>query len=157
MDCYGLTRLQGTTRRIRAKKRKISHGTKVLRTAPWSRPVVGYIEWWVAYVSPSPTATATAIFSPNPNQASWGATCCATNLTTLASYSDANATESTVLAGLQLCFDHGVMSDEYTNARLSNSRCITAWATLCARDEVLGEWMQEKVRSEPDYILTQTL
>ena len=43
------------------------------------------------------------------------------------------------------------------NARLSDSRCITAWATLCARDEVLGEWMQEKVRSEPDYFLTQTL
>ena len=35
------------------------------------------------------------------------------------------------------------------NTRLPNSRCITAWATLCARDEVLGEWMQEKVRSTP--------
>jgi hypothetical protein len=35
------------------------------------------------------------------------------------------------------------------NTRLPNSRCITAWATLCARDEVLGEWMQEKVRSNP--------
>lgn len=95
--------------------------------------------------------TAIAIYSPNPNQASWGATCCATNLTTLASYSDANATDSTVLAGLQLCFDNGVIADENLNARLSNPRCITAWATLCARDEVLGEWMQEKVRSEPDY------
>jgi len=81
-------------------------------------------------------------------QTSWGATCCATNLTALANYSDANSTESEVLAGLQLCFDHGVFADENMNTRLPNSRCITAWATLCARDEVLGEWMQEKVRSK---------
>ena len=50
-----------------------------------------------------------------------------------------------------------MIADENLNARLSNPRCITAWATLCARDEVLGEWMQEKVRSEPRTILTQTL
>jgi hypothetical protein len=85
-----------------------------------------------------------------PIQPLWGAACCATNLTTLADYSDANATKSSVLAGLQLCFDHAVLVDEYTNARLSNSQCITAWATLCARDDILGDWMQEKVRSEPD-------
>ena len=61
-----------------------------------------------------------------------------------------NATETSVLAGLQLCFDHAVLADEDLNARLSNSQCITAWATLCARDDILGDWMQEKVRSEPD-------
>ena len=48
-----------------------------------------------------------------------------------------------------------MLADEDLNARLSNSQCITAWATLCARDDILGDWMQEKVRSEPD--LPQTL
>ena len=32
-------------------------------------------------------------------------------------------------------------------ARLSSPACVTAWATLCDRDEILGEWMQEKVQS----------
>ena len=49
-----------------------------------------------------------------------------------------------------------MLADEDLNARLSNSQCITAWATLCARDDILGDWMQEKVRSEPD-LPTDTL
>ena len=50
-----------------------------------------------------------------------------------------------------------VADDESGSARLSNPACVTAWATLCARDEVLGEWMQKKVRSGPTLILTPTL
>ena len=112
---------------------------------------------------PSPDPSPSPSCSPYSNTANhrpiqplWGAACCATNLTTLTEYSDANATESSVLAGLQLCFDHAVLVDEFYNARLSNSQCITAWATLCARDDILGDWMQKKVRSEPD-LFPQTL
>ena len=49
-----------------------------------------------------------------------------------------------------------VADDESGSARLSNPACVTAWATLCARDEILGEWMQKKVRSGPTLILPPT-
>ena len=81
------------------------------------------------------------------SQSLWGQTCCELNPASLANHSDANTNESSVVAGLHSCFDHGVIADEGTNARLPDPACVTAWATLCTRDEVLGEWMQEKVRS----------
>ena len=85
----------------------------------------------------------------------WGLTCCEINLASLANYSDANASAAEVLAGLQLCFDEGVIADEEGLARLSNPACITAWATLCARDEILGEWMQERVQSRGSRLCNQ--
>ena len=87
--------------------------------------------------------------------ATWGQTCCAINPASLTNYSDANASAAEVLAGLQLCFDEGVIADGEGLARLSNPACITAWATLCARDEILGEWMQERVQSRGSRLCNQ--